>query len=103
MHGNKLVQYLRMKKLMTYLMLSCRKATELIEKRISFSLNPMEKTQLFLHTSMCKACSTYEKQSKSLYQILYKFLGREEKPREHPVHTPASDDLKKKIICDLEK
>jgi len=92
-----------MKKLMTYLMLSCWKATELIEKKIGFSLNPMEKTQLFLHTSMCNACRNYEKQSKSLDQILYKFLGKEENPHDHPVHTPASDDLKQKIISNLEK
>ena len=103
MHGNKLVQYLMMKKLMTYLMLSCRKATELIEKKIGFSLNPMEKTQLFLHTSMCNACRTYEKQSKSLDQILYKYLGKEEKSHEHSVQKSASDDFKQKIISSLEK
>ena len=92
-----------MKKLMTYLMLSCRKATELIEKKIGFSLNSRERMQLFLHTSMCSACRSYEKQSKSLDQILYTFLGKEEKPHEHPVHSHASDDLKQKIISDLEK
>ena len=92
-----------MKKLMTYLMLSCRKATELIEKKIGFSLNPLEKTQLFLHTSMCNACRTYEKQSKSLDQILYKYLGKENKHPEHTVHPPASGDFKQKIISSLEK
>lgn len=53
-----------MKKLMHILLLSCLKATELIEKRFYFKLSFKEKLQLKLHTMMCDACTNYEKHSK---------------------------------------
>lgn len=102
MHGNKLVQHLMMKKLMTYMMLSCRKATELIEKKVSFSLSPIEKMQLFLHTSMCHACRTYEKQSKFLDKCLCHFYNPTVYHPEMTNPTQASDDFKDMIISDLE-
>lgn len=52
-----------MKKLMTMLFLSCLKATELIEKKISFKLSKKERLQLEAHKTMCRACANYEKQS----------------------------------------
>jgi len=48
---------------MNSVMLSCKKATELIEKRQVGKLALMERLQLSMHTSMCDACSAYEKQS----------------------------------------
>jgi len=45
------------------LFLSCLKATELIEKSLHFKLSGKEKLQLKMHTMMCDACSSYEKQS----------------------------------------
>ena len=53
-----------MKKLMNKLMLSCRKASELIEKKTAFRLTRIETIQLFMHTRMCDACQLYYKQSK---------------------------------------
>jgi len=53
----------RMKKIMNILMLSCKKATELIEKRLVTGLSGIEKIQLKVHTAVCKNCSTYKKQS----------------------------------------
>ena len=52
-----------MKKMMNILMLSCKKATELIEKRLVTKLSSIEKVQLKMHTAVCNQCSTYEKQS----------------------------------------
>lgn len=52
-----------MKKLMKILFLSCRKATELIEKRMHFNLSFSEQVQLKMHKAMCDACTNYEKQS----------------------------------------
>lgn len=52
-----------MKKMMNILMLSCKKATELIEKRLVTKLSSIEKIQLKMHTTVCSQCSTYEKQS----------------------------------------
>lgn len=44
-------------------MLSCKKATELIEKKDLAGLDPIQNLQLSLHLMMCKACKDYEKQS----------------------------------------
>lgn len=52
-----------MKKIMHILLLSCLKATELIEKKMNFKLGFTEKMQLKVHKMMCSACSNYEKQS----------------------------------------
>lgn len=52
-----------MKKLMNILLLSCLKATELIEKKLHFKLSFTERLQLSMHKIVCEACSNYEKQS----------------------------------------
>jgi len=52
-----------MKKVMHILFLSCKKATELIEKKLHFKLSMTEKLQLKMHKMMCNACTHYEKQS----------------------------------------
>ncbi len=64
-----------MKKIMNFLMLSCRKATELVEKKLDNKLNIIEKIQLYLHTRMCDACRLYEKQSKFIDEALKKHLN----------------------------
>lgn len=52
------------------IMLSCLKATELIEKKNFLGLTGYEKMKLFFHKSMCSACAAYEKQSRLLDKIL---------------------------------
>ncbi len=84
-----------MKKLMNYLMLSCRKATELIEKRTLVRLSFKEKVQLRMHKSMCDACTAYEKQSRKIDELLHKHI--------HTGHTDdmavvTNEALKEKII-----
>ena len=59
-----------MKKLMQILFLSCLKATEFIERKLNYKLNWKEKLQLKVHTSMCKACSDYEKQSVVIEKLI---------------------------------
>lgn len=59
---------------MHILFLSCLKATELIEKRFHFPLSFRERMQLKMHTSMCKACSLYEKQSSTLEEAMTKIV-----------------------------
>ena len=61
-----------MKKIMTVMMLSCRKATELVEKRAVQGLTTTERIRLRVHLSMCRACSGYEHQS----QVIDKALTR---------------------------
>ena len=55
-------------------MLSCEKASELIEKKLNFSLGTKEKVQLFIHTKVCDACKNYEKQSADMDSLLDEHL-----------------------------
>lgn len=48
---------------MNLLMFSCKKATELIEKKNFQALSFNEKIKLNVHTKMCNQCKTFEKQS----------------------------------------
>ena len=43
---------------------SCKKTTELIDKKFIATLTLKERIQLFFHKSMCKTCTSYEHQSK---------------------------------------
>lgn len=59
-----------MKNITSILLISCRKATELVEKRDIAGLSIGEKMRLHVHTSMCNACTHYQKQSKIIDQLL---------------------------------
>jgi len=52
-----------MKKLMNLIMLSCQKASFLIEKGNSKPLSFMDKLRLNMHLKMCSKCADYQKQS----------------------------------------
>lgn len=60
-------------------MLSCIKATELIEKKLLFKLSFKEGVQLFFHKKVCQTCAAYEKQSILIDQAI-------EKQHHHPEH-----------------
>lgn len=61
-----------MKKIIRILMLSCLKATELIEKRLLFRLSLADKIRLKLHLTACKACRNYDKQSRLISEAALK-------------------------------
>ncbi|PCH50206.1 MAG: hypothetical protein COC22_05985 [Flavobacteriaceae bacterium] len=86
-----------MKKLINILMLSCKKATELIEKRLVTKLTAIEKIQLKMHTSVCSNCSTYENQS----DIIEKCIAEIHQPGAKPMK--LSSKRKEQIIKQLEK
>jgi hypothetical protein len=83
---------------MNELMLSCKKATELIDKKTVFKLSVKEKAMLCLHTSMCDACSAYQKQSNKIDSLLKKHLHGPLNADESPIE---SKELKEKIISKL--
>jgi hypothetical protein len=91
-----------MKKIMNILMLSCNKATELMEKELHFRLNVFEKIQLRLHTSMCNACNTYQKNNKLVDDALKAHISSTEK-RLNFGDVALSDEFKKALIKDLEE
>lgn len=74
---------------MNKIMLSCKEATENIEKKSEKKQSPTERMQLFMHTSFCNACSTYQKQSRQLDKALklegmLRYSGKEVPPRQLP-------------------
>ena len=48
------------------LKLSCKNATELIEKQSSVKLNWLTQLKLQFHLMVCKVCHSYYKQSKAM-------------------------------------
>ncbi|WP_282778434.1 hypothetical protein [Phaeodactylibacter xiamenensis] len=54
----------------TFLMISCKKATELTEKKLLGSISAMESLQLFMHRALCKACRRYGVQSREIDAFL---------------------------------
>lgn len=85
-----------MKKMMNILMLSCKKATELIEKRLVTKLSSIEKVQLKMHTAVCSQCSTYEKQS----DIIEKRIAEIHQPNNELLK--LSSEKKEQILNQLE-
>lgn len=86
-----------MKKLMNILMLSCKKATELIEKRLVTKLSSVEKIQLKMHTAVCSQCSTYENQ----IDIIEKSIAQIHESTKETIK--LSSERKEQILKELEK
>jgi len=84
-----------MKHIMHILMLSCLKATELIEKRFHVKLSFKERLQLRMHLMMCEKCTRYEKQSAFLEKGIQNLANTH-------FHTENLDELKLKITKKLE-
>lgn len=83
---------------MNFLMLSCKKASELIDKRLIVNLSFYEKIRLRMHTSMCDACNAYEKQSSLMDEALHHHISKSDKNKVPTLH---NESLKKKIKSNL--
>lgn len=88
-----------MMRLMNMLMLSCRKATELMEKRLHTRLRLIKKLQLFMHSQMCDACRSYEKQNHFMNDMLRSQSKTSYKP--HVSIKKLPDEVKSRIIKEL--
>jgi len=87
-----------MKNLMNILMLSCKKSSELIEKKMYFRLTLIERIQLAMHISMCDACKNWKKQSKHLDKMLHKHINEQVKENDD---IRLADEKKQEIILKL--
>lgn len=87
-----------MKQLMNKLMLSCKAATELVEKKQAVGLTAFEGMRLRLHLSMCTACHSYEKQSRSINRMMEQLFTSDKNE-----NIKLSDDRKKKILDQLNR
>ena len=74
-------------------MLSCKKTTELIEKKSFIGLSYKEEFQLRLHTRICDSCSNYKKQSTILDNIVHHNIFSDNQK-----DLPENKRLKEKII-----
>lgn len=74
-------------------MLSCKKATELMSKKEVQNLSIIERAQLKIHSSMCKACSSYEKQTETINKTLSKISNIDTVEKQS-----LTDDFKQSII-----
>lgn len=54
------------KRIAHFFVLSCEKATLLIEKELQGSLSPLERIQLKIHLSICQDCTCYRVKSRFL-------------------------------------
>ena len=82
---------------MHWIMLSCKKATELIEKKLLTKLSFREKVQLKMHKSLCDACTAYEKQSNLMEELLSKHIHNEDDGNKNN-GVVENEELKKRII-----
>ncbi len=75
-------------------MLSCVKATELMELREVAPLSLVKKVQLQMHVAMCSGCKNYMKQTKLINQLLNKNFNS-------TPASPGTDELETAIIKKL--
>jgi len=87
-----------MKKIMQIFLLSCLKATELIEKKMNFKLSGREKLQLSMHKMVCNACRNYEEQS----TIIEIGMAKQQDIKDKKIEIDV-DSLKKSILDKIGK
>lgn len=81
-------------------MLSCKKATELVEKKSLVGLSLRENMRLHIHSSMCDGCTAYQKQSLLIDKILYDHLQGDESD---VIPEIENNGLKERLISNLRK
>jgi hypothetical protein len=77
---------------------SCKKNTELIDKKFLTSLSIKEKIQLYFHKSMCKTCTAYEHQSKFIDNAITKWFQNKSE-----INTDVSNERKRRILEQINK
>ena len=83
--------------MMELIMLSCKKATLLIEKKLLTPLSFKEKVQLKMHKSLCTACTNYEQQSVLIDELLRNHIQDDENLI-HDDNLTSNEALKQKIM-----
>ncbi|NMF34600.1 hypothetical protein HHH56_07225 [Flammeovirga yaeyamensis] len=78
-------------------MITCKKASELIDKEAEVGISFKEKLQLSFHTFICKACKQYRVMSDQLGNTLQKFIGKSHED------ATLSEAKKEEILKNLKK
>ena len=89
-----------LRRVLNWATFSCEKASEMIEKRTIVGLSSSEKIKLSIHTSMCKACKSYVKES----EIIEKTISQNTKPSSQAevVKSVLTNEFKSNIISKLD-
>ncbi|MCD4731312.1 MAG: hypothetical protein K8R74_11970 [Bacteroidales bacterium] len=77
------------------IMLSCEDATHLVVKKAYEKLSLWDRMRIFMHLSMCKYCSLFEKQNK--------FLDDQVAKLDEASQSKLDQDTKTKILEDIQK
>jgi len=83
------------------IILSCRKATQLIEKKLHTRLSRRERVQLKWHNSICDICPLYEKQVIIIDKVLRDDLAKT--PDEQVFPAVEVEALQARIIDSIKK
>lgn len=81
--------------LMSTLMLSCRKATELMERRSMQPLSAVERMRLWMHKQACAGCRAFSKQSETIDALMA--------ARDTVFTEVKSDPLEERILKTIEE
>ncbi|WP_264618510.1 hypothetical protein [Flavobacterium sp. 7A] len=82
---------------MQMLVKSCKITTELIDKQQLTPLTIKEKLQLQTHKAMCKTCSAYENQSKTIDSFITKWFGSKKSATTQKLSDEKKIDIINKI------
>lgn len=66
---------------MNILLLSCKEATLLIEKKQVYPLTFKENIRLYIHTKMCFVCNIYQYQSQIMEKAISKWIQDADKQK----------------------
>lgn len=83
---------------MSKLFLTCKRATELIERKQEIKLSFKNGMQLKLHLMMCKACTAYYAQSLLINKTLKKYFQKDDGQNETIIR---NEKLKERIISKI--
>jgi predicted metal-binding protein len=84
--------------MMSKLFLTCKHATELIERKQETELSFKSGLQLKFHLMMCKACKAYYAQSLLINKALKKYLKKEDGQKDTLVR---NEKLKERILSKI--
>lgn len=84
-----------------FFVLSCEKATFLIEKQLHTRLLPLEKLQLRLHLSLCQYCTAYKHKALFLHKLMS--CGEMTGANRNPFSEQEIIHLKEKIKTAIEE
>jgi hypothetical protein len=77
------------------LLYSCKKATEVIEKRQVVGISLIERARLSGHLYLCDSCSVYLVYSKKIDILLRKHLALQKRGNSE---SPTNDELRERLL-----